>query len=359
MQESRHSVTVLLATFGIAVGLAWFGKAGDAIALQPEGAVVDTGIASYTPTAPMSGNLTVAGSDTMQPLMTKLAFEFTKLYPDVRLAIEGGGSAEAIREFVLGYSRQRRGEKSRGGHEGAAKAEILASSLQMSPEEMRAFSTTNGYEPLAISVAADAVTLYVHKDNPVPGLTLQQVDAMFGTTRKRGLSEAITTWGQSGAANGWERQPIHLYGRDRKSGTRNFFVRAVLLDGELKEDIKELPGTASEILAIARDPLGIGYAGVSIKSSYVRAVPLAEQEGKPFITPGAESVKDGSYPLHRMLYLYVNKSPNAAFSPVVEEFLKFINSREGQGMVIKAGFYPLSAKQVAQNLNTMKAAAGN
>lgn len=359
MQRNKHNLTVLLAILGIVGCLAWSGKPGDAIALHPGEVAVDSGIASYVPAEKLSGNLVFAGSNTMQQLMARLALEFTGLYPDVRMTVEGGGSSDAIREFVLGYSQQRRGEKVRGGHDGATKANILASSREMTPDELRAFSSTNGYEPLAISIAMDGVALYVNKDNPVQGLTLQQVDAIFGASRKRGLSEAITTWGQLGVANGWERQPIHLYGRDKKSGTQSFFKRAVLLGEELKEDVKELPGAASEILAIARDPIGIGYAGVGIQSSYVRAVPLAEQEGKPFIAPGAESIRNGSYPLHRALYLYVNKAPKAALDPVIAEFLRFVNSREGQGTVTKIGFYPLSATQVTQNLGTLRAAAGN
>lgn len=359
MKRKTRSLAVLLATLVVVGFLAWSGRPGNAVALHPGGMEVDTSIPSYTPVEKISAKFTVAGSDTMRQLMAKLAVEFTERYPDVRMTVEGGGSAEAIREFVLGYSQQRRGEKVRTGHEGTTKPSILASSRELTPEELRAFSSTNGYEPLTISIAMDGVALYVHRDNPIQGLTLQQVDAIFGASRKRGLPEAITTWGQLGVANGWEGQPIHLYGRDKNSGTRDFFVRTALLGDELKEDVKELPGAASEILAIARDPLGIGYSGVGIQSSYIRAVPLAEQEGKPFIVPGSESVRNGNYPLRRLLYLYVNKAPKAEINPAIQEFLKFANSREGQETVTKVGFYPLSAAQVTRNLGILKDTTGN
>jgi len=355
MPRTTNAITVMFAMFSAVACLAWFNVPEGVMAQQPGRFTVDTEIAPYTLVEGLSGNLTVAGSDTMRQLMAKLALEFTKFYPDVRIAVEGGGSAEAIREFVLGYSQQRRGEKARSGHDGAGKPNVLAFSRELAPEELRAFSSANGYEPLMIPIAMDGVALYVHRDNPIQGLTLQQLIAIFGAGRKQGSSEAITTWGQLGLANGWEREPIHLYGRDKNSGTRDFFKRAVLLDEELKDDVKELPGTASEILAIARDPLGIGYAGVGIQSSYVHAVPLAEQEGKPFVRPGSNSVKNGSYPLHRALYLYINKSPKATLDSTIAEFLKFANSREGQETVIKAGFYSLSATQVTQNLGVLKA----
>jgi phosphate transport system substrate-binding protein len=340
------SLTIgLLVGIGLSLGQAEAGYAG-----TTEKPAVDSSLPPYVPADDVSGRLTVAGSTTMQPLMVKLAAEFTKYHPNVMVAVEGGGSSAAIREFVLGYSQQRRGEKVRNGHvSGSAKASILASSRELTSEEIKNYVGANGYEPLMVAVATDAVALYVHADNPIRGLTLKQVDAIFGTDRKRGLPEDITTWGQLEAARGWERQPIHLFGRDNMSGTRDFFKHVALLNGEFKEDVKELPGAASEILAIARDPSGIGYAGLIIQSSYVRAVPVAAQEYGPYVAPSKESVMDATYPLRRTLYLYADTASARDSNSPVMELLKFINSREGQDTVAKAGFYPLLPEQVATN----------
>jgi phosphate transport system substrate-binding protein len=300
----------------------------------------------YQSVSPLSGTLTIAGSETMQPMMTKMATEFMRLHPNVTFAIEGEGSASAIREFVLGISLQRRGDKSREGHDGANRLQVLASSVPLTEKEVHAFVSRHGYEPLALPVAMDAVTIYVNVENPISGFTLEQIADIFG---KRGDGR-VTTWGQVGLNTGWEKQAIHLYGRDEKSGTREFFVQRVLNGESLKSDIREQPGTASEILAIARDPLGIGYAGAGFNTSFVRAVPLAERFGSAFVPPSVESVADGTYPLRRLLYLYVDAgSKKDRLAPVLVDFLKFVNSREGQSVVVRAGFFPLTTAMAIKN----------
>ncbi|MGH7232016.1 MAG: PstS family phosphate ABC transporter substrate-binding protein [Nitrospiraceae bacterium] len=312
---------------------------------------VPSGLTAYSPSVPLSGTLTIAGSDTMQPVVAKLAAAFKLLHPEVVIAVEGGGSSQAIREFIVGLSGQRRGDKNRrGGHLVGNQAKMLSSSRALTAEERRAFISRYGYEPLEIPIAMDAVAIYVSQDNPLQGLTMEQVDAIFGTTRKRGFSESITAWSQVGLGNDWKGQPIHLFGRDKRSGTRDFFKQIALLNGELKADIKEQPGAALEILSIARDPLAIGYAGIGFQSSFARAVPLAVEKGQPYVLPSDESVKAGTYPLARQLYLYTNQAPDEKFDSVMQEFLKFVNSRQGQETVARAHFFPLTSTQVATNM---------
>jgi phosphate transport system substrate-binding protein len=191
----------------------------------------------------------------------------------------------------------------------------------------------------------------VHKDNPIEKLTLAQIDAIFSRDRKRGQSENVEAWGQLGLSGPWQAQPLRLYGRNKGSGTRDFFKHVALLDGEMKEAVMEVPGSASEILAIARDPQGIGYAGTGFDTSSVRALPVAEAEGKSYISPSLSTVLDGSYPLRRHLYLYVDQGD---MDPVLEQFLKFVNSREGQQAVVRANLYPLSKDEVERNLALLK-----
>lgn len=313
--------------------------------------IVATAIEPYIPSAELSGRLTIAGSDTMQPLLSRLAAEFIRRHPDVKIGVEGGGSKAALTEFVVGYSLQSRGDKARdGGHEGASKPSLLATSRALTPEESLRFTSKYGYEPLAVPIAMDAVAIFVNKENPIQGLTLAQVDAIFSSSRRRGYPSDIAVWGDLGLTGGWERQPIRLYGRDERSATREFFMHAALGEAEIKSEIHVQPGTASLILALAKDPLGVGYAGMGYPSSMVRIVPLAEEDGKPFVEPTVESVASGRYPLSRFLYLYVNKAPDAKFDPVTQEFLKFINSRDGQDVVLRAKFVPLTSSQVEKNL---------
>jgi phosphate transport system substrate-binding protein len=322
-------------------------------AAQPFGAAaqqeLDPGLTTYVPVKNLYGRVSIAGSDTMAPLMTKLVAHFAHQHPEAKFAVENVGSSQAIREFVLGISYQRRGDKARGrGTEGSNRADLLASSRPLTGKELDSFISNHGHEPLEMPIAMDAVAIYVHKDNPLQGLTLQQVDAIFSTTEKRGM-RSISTWDQVGLLDEWDRQPIRLYGRDKNSGTRYFFEHVALSDGKLKPTVHEEPGSASEILAIAGDRFGIGYAGSGYNTAMVRMVPLAEQTDGRFLLPSVDKVRDHSYPLARPLFLYVNKDPKGTLDPIVEEFLKFVNSRQGQEIVARANYYPLTSVQVAKN----------
>ena len=125
----------------------------------------------------------------------------------------------------------------------------------------------------------------------------------------------------------------------------------------VRSDVREESGPASEILSLGRDALGIGYAGIGFQASIVRIVPLAGQSGNTPVAPSAETVANGTYPLGRHLFLYAKKDPKAEMEPAILEFLKFVNSREGQAMVAKAGAYPLPAHQVAKNLQALGTSA--
>lgn len=311
--------------------------------------VVEAEIAAYAPGTGVSGAIVVAGSDTMQPLVVRLASEFRRWQPDVKIAVEGGGTDAALKRFVDDQANFRLGGGSSQGHQISGSVAILASSRSLTEEEIKKFHSRYGYDPVEIPIALDAVAIYVNATNPIEGLTLEQLDAMFGKDRKRGALKEATTWGHLGVT-GWEEQPIRLYGRDKQSGTRTFFKHVALQDGELRADVREQPGSASEILAISRDPQGVGYAGIGFLASTVRVVPLAEKSGMSYVTPSADTAGDGSYPLSRHLYLYAKRDPKSDMKAAILEFLKFVNSREGQQVVAKVGVYPLSASQVGKNL---------
>ena len=162
----------------------------------------------------------------------------------------------------------------------------------------------------------------------------------------------LTFWGDVGLQNGWESRPIHLYGRDQRSGTRSFFIETALLGGRIRPEVTEAAGSAVEVVEMSHDPLSIGYAGSGFQSSGVRMVPIAPKAGMDFVAPSAEAAVSGSYPLARPLYLYARKVlPGGDESTLA--FLKFVNSREGQRAVARSGFYPLSNAQLAQNLKTL------
>ncbi|MBD0305122.1 MAG: PstS family phosphate ABC transporter substrate-binding protein [Nitrospiraceae bacterium] len=356
----RWGCRSVISAFGFMVVMA----TGHEVAAEYAGAhpakpVVDPSLTTYTPTGRLSGLATIAGSDTMQPLIAKLAIEFRRLHPDVKFAIQGSRNhgestvQPVMQAFLDRLANSRRGDGKTSGHFGSNDVQVLASSRQLTDKEIKQFVSRYGYEPTEIPIAQDAVAIYVHRDNPIAGLTLQQLDAIFSKTPRHG-GEPVLTWGQVGLSEEWQHAPIHPYGRDKRStGTRIFFQQNVLLEGEFRENVKAEPGSASIVLAVSQDPLAIGYSGIGFQSSSVRQVPLSERTGTVYIEPSAENVTSGTYPLSRQLYLYVNKAPDKSLHPVILEFLKFVNSQQGQQAVIKAGVYPLTPTQVARNLSTL------
>ncbi|MEZ6229372.1 MAG: PstS family phosphate ABC transporter substrate-binding protein [Candidatus Brocadiaceae bacterium] len=294
--------------------------------------MVDANIKPYTKMSGISGNLNSIGSDTMNNLMTFWAEGFNKVYPNVKAQIEGKGSTTAPPALISGT------------------AQIGPMSRAMKPTEIDAFEKKYGYKPTQIRTALDALAVYVNKDNPVKGLSLPQVDAIFSKTRRGGYSEDIMKWGQLGLVDDWTNRPISLYGRNSASGTYGYFKEHALFKGDYKDSVKEQPGSASVVQGVAEDRYAIGYSGIGYRTSGVCSVPLAVKEGRHFIEAELDNVLNGSYPLARFLYVYINKKPGQPLDPLVREFVKFILSREGQGVVIKDGYMPLPEKVIVEEL---------
>lgn len=336
---------VLGGMLGVILLMGMIGTADAEHAGPTDRPALDPALASYEQGGQVSGTVIVKGSNTMQPLVARLASEFHRRHPGAEINVEGGGSETGLKEFL-----ETNGQPKRVAGNGSRPVLLVASSRELTAAEIKQFTDKHGYEPTAVPVAVDAVAIYVHRDNPLSNLTLDQVDAVFSTTRKRGYPYEIKKWGQLGLNNGWGNAQIKLYGRDQKSGTRAFVKEHVLGNGEFDPAIQEEPGAASVILALSRDPFGMAYSGLGLQNSSVRALPLADKAGMPFIMPETTSVMDGSYPLRRFLYFYVDKSPQVALHPVLQQFLAFVNSREGQQSVVKVALYPLPIKQVQRNL---------
>jgi phosphate transport system substrate-binding protein len=299
------------------------------LAAQP--AQVDPAIPGYQKTSGVSGNLSSVGSDTLNNLNTFWAEAFQKQYPNVRIQIEGKGSTTAPPALIAGSSQ------------------LGPMSRPMKAEEIDEFEKKHGYPPTAIKTAIDGLAVFVHKDNPLTELTLQQVDAIFSKTRKGGGKD-ISSWGQLGLTGDWANRPISLYGRNSASGTYGFFKEHALFKGDYKDTVKEQPGSASVVQGITEDRYGMGYSGIGYATSGVKTVNLAKKAGEPFYSTNPEDVLSGKYPLSRFLYIYVNKAPNRPADPLVREYLRLVLSNEGQTTVVKDGFLPLPKRVVDEEL---------
>lgn len=349
VRHRNQSMRILLA---VAAGVALFVETGltaSAELAERMIRVASVGVEdAYLPVTTVEGRLAIAGSDTMRPLLVRLAADFSRNHPKAKLAVEGGGSTEGLREFVLGLSSQRRGDKARGtGTEGASTVTVFASSRALGEKERGYFVSRFGYEPTEMPIAMDAVAVYVHASNPIPHLSLEQLAGIYGT------ATATTTWGQLGLGEQWSQAPIEPHGRDNRSGTRTLFSEAVLHGKGQNVTAIEEPGSASMVMAIARNPFSIGYAGIGFNISDVRAVPLLSREGVA-VPPTADAVMNGSYPLSRSLYLYINSDPASRMHPVLLEFLRYVNSRQGQSVVQAAQAFPLPPASLEKNAAFLK-----
>ena len=209
----------------------------------------------------------------------------------------------------------------------------------MKPTEIDAFEKKYGYKPTAIRTSLDALAIYVNKDNPLKGLSLPQADAIFSKTRKGGYKVDVQTWDQLGLTGEWAKRPISLYGRNSASGTYGYFKEHALYKGDFRDTVKEQPGSASVVQGITEDRYAIGYSGIGYTTSGIRAIPLSFKEGEPYKDAEIKNVMNGSYPMARFLYVYINKKPGQPLDPLIQEFIRFILSKEGQDVVMKGWFH--------------------
>ncbi|WP_372743418.1 PstS family phosphate ABC transporter substrate-binding protein [Neptunomonas sp.] len=294
--------------------------------------LLDANLPTYTKASGVSGNLSSVGSDTLANLMTLWAEEFKRVYPNVNVQIQAAGSSTAPPALTEGT------------------ANMGPMSRKMKDKEIESFEKKYGYKPTPVAVAIDALAVFVHKDNPIKGLSVQQVDAIFSSTRKCGAAEDVSTWGQVGVEGALADKSLQLFGRNSVSGTYGYFKSKALCKGDFKNNVNEQPGSASVVQSVSTSLNSLGYSGIGYKTSSVRALPLAKKEGNAFVEATPENAVNGAYPLSRFLYVYVNKKPGAALPPMEAEFLKMVLAKIGQEVVVKDGYIPLPAKVVEKQM---------
>jgi phosphate transport system substrate-binding protein len=309
-----------------------------AVTAQAQTVKLDSKLTSYKKVSGVSGNLNSIGSDTLNNLMAYWVEGFGKKYPNVKIQVEGKGSTTAPPALIEGTSQ------------------LGPMSREMKAEEMDKFEKKYGYKPTKVAVAIDTLAVFVHKNNAIKSLSLQQVDAMFSKTRKGGSAKDIKTWGELGLTGEAASRTLSLYGRNSASGTYGYFKEHALFKGDYKDTVKEQPGSSSVVQSVGSDRFAIGYSGIGYATSGVRAVPLSDEKknGGAAFPATYENALSGKYPLSRFLYVYINKDPKKPIDPLTREFLKFVLSKEGQEIVVKDGFLPLTAKMEGEENSKLK-----
>lgn len=297
---------------------------------------VDEKLSTYVTVGGIGGNLNSVGSDTLNNLMTYWSESFRTKYPNVNIQVEGKGSSTAPPALIQGT------------------AQLGPMSRKMKNSEIEKFEERYGFKPTAIGVALDSLGVFLNKDNPIDALSLPQLDAIFSKNRKGGAPEDLNVWGQLGLKGEYATMPISVYGRNSASGTYGYFKKHALFKGDYKDSVKEQPGSASVVQSITEDKGSIGYSGIGYKTSGVKAIALSKKDGETAYAPTYENVLQGKYPLGRMLYVYVVKKPNEPLPKLVEEFIRFVLSEEGQKIVVKDGYLPLPAKIAEQQFEMLK-----
>jgi phosphate transport system substrate-binding protein len=319
----------------------------------------------YRPRASVSGTIRIWGHgaydrkrDFIGALVRAWERGFRRFEPRVRFENHLVGTAAAIGSLYTG-----RGDLALMGRE-------------IWPPEIAAFKEVYGYPPTGLDVVTGsldvrnrdyALVVFVNRDNPIKGLTLSQLHAVFGVEHGVGAWEACT-WGQLGLTGSWRDRPIHLYGLPIARGFARFFEQRVF-NGDplwrpgLREfaDLKGSRGGATDggqrmVNAMASDPDGIGYAGLLYHNPSVRPVAVAAGRGAPYIEPTRNSVMNHSYPLTRLIAMYLNRPPGKPVDPKLAEFLRYVLSRQGQEAVLAKGhgYLPMLAPFAARQLNKLR-----
>lgn len=295
------------------------------------GAVQAETLSDYEKTPGVAGNLLSVGSDTLAGMTTLWVEEFKSIYPNVIGQVQASGSATAPPALTEGT------------------AQFGPMSRPMRSSELEAFERAHGYKPTALRVAIDAIGIFVHRDNPIQGLNFTQLDSIFSATLRCGGTRSIDTWSQLGLPYDWAQRGIQMFGRNSVSGTYGYFKQNALCGGDFKRSVNEQPGSASVVQAVASSVNTIGYSGVGYRVSGVKLLPVAV-EGEDYVEPTRANILSGRYPLSRYLYVYINKNPTRALTPVEREFIRFIFSKQGQAMVAKDGYLPISPQLALQEL---------
>ncbi|WP_447979498.1 PstS family phosphate ABC transporter substrate-binding protein [Candidatus Nitrospira bockiana] len=293
------------------------------VACSDDQSHVESTLPEYTRAKPLRSVLHIASSEVLGSLVREWVAGFRQHHPELRVSLEVAGSKQAALALAGGA------------------VDLAALSREITQDEADRFVQAHGYAPTALLIGRDAVTVYVHDENPITALTLAQLDAVFSTTRLAGYPRRITTWTDLGLSGDWAGAPIHLYGLEASSSTSLFFQETVLLGGSYKPDMQVLPSSTMLVSAILVDRFGIGFGPIAHNRPGVRALPLALTLGQAPVSPSQQSVDDGSYPLSRQLYVYVNRSPTLPPPLPIVEFLDYIRSREGHRALVGHGFFPV------------------
>ena len=254
------------------------------------------------------------GSDTLLEVAGALAEKYGKMKPEVPISVAGGGSGVGVANLI------------------ANTCQIANCSRPLKPKEID-LAKKQGVDPVQHTVGYDGIAVFVHKDNPIQSLTMDQLKAIFGEGGK------VESWKDLGMDMGDDKKNvIQLGSRQNNSGTYECFREKVLgKKGRFKQRCNNLNGSKEVVEFCASSKSAIGYSGLAYKTDDVRIVPITPAGGSEAIIPTVDTVQTDTYPIARPLFMYTNGEPTGE----VGTYIGWIKGPEGQAVLADKGYVPL------------------
>jgi len=310
----------LVSTLILAAGFCGLGVL-QAQTAQPR-AKVPAAIPSYQPQVQVKGPIDLIGTDALSDLGDEWSASFRKIHPEANLIFRPRLTKDAVKAFVDGTSL------------------LILTAREFSSEEGKAFQAKFGYMPMRIPICLDANIVFVNKNNPIASISMEQLDAIYSKTRLGGSKTPALVWGDLGLKGEWAKLPIQAYTRAAGTATRSNIGEKVLLNGEFRQGILERDDGSALAEAIMTDQSGIAIGTMSSWYFANKVLPVIPYHGEDARFPNQENVTTSKYPMPRLYYAYLNRTPGAPLPAPVNELIHFILTREGQNAVADSGLLP-------------------
>ncbi|MDP1832421.1 MAG: substrate-binding domain-containing protein [Geothrix sp.] len=285
-------------------------------------AKVPASIPRYQPQVLVKGSIDLQGTDELADLGEEWASAFRKIHPDSNLIYRSKLTKDAVREFVGGSTL------------------LIMAARELTTDEALAFQTRFGYMPMRIPVCLDANIVFVNKANPLASITMEQLDAIYSKGRLGGAKTPALVWGDLGLKGEWAKLPIGAYARGEGNATRASFAEKAMLKGEYRAGIVERDDPSSLAEAVMTDQAGIAFGTMASWYFANKVIPVVPHHGEDARFPSQDSVTTSRYPMPRLFYAYLNRTPGKPLPAPINEVIHFLLTQEGQGAIADSGLLP-------------------
>ena len=274
----------------------------------------------------------VVCSQGLEPLMLLWADQMQAVNPQAKLDLRANVATEVAKALIAGQSQ------------------LAPMDREFKPEELSAFAAKWGYQPTRMAIGIDSLVVLVQKNNPLKGLRIDQLDAIWTTSRLSGAAKDIRTWGDLGVSGGnWSNRPIVAIDRPLGDGLRDYFRQYVTRGGNGKATNQQSSDAMTLVEDLLSNQAAISYGSLGEVFNNLRTVPVVPPGGKVAVEPSYETVASGEYPLTRIVYFYFNRAPNHPIDPALLAFLRMVVSPQGQKQLAPMGLVPLPQDVLMMN----------